>query len=157
MNNEVRVLNATCVICNAVFHRRRKDKIYCSDACRKTASSRKDRLVNPYNSTHSATKRRQIADLYDLNSRLNEMIYGTAPNLRQSVLLAIIEAAEDGAGRCREVLTNRTFLFPDRNERHLFHRKSPAVYATPAQLANKYCWETWGCGVRAVLQAKPQK
>lgn len=151
MNIELNASLATCPTCRGHFLRRRKDKIYCSDGCRKTAFSRRDRAVQPRNSLSSSAKRREISDLYDLNARLNEMIYTCKPEDRPALLLKIIEAAADGSGRYRQVLTNRTFLYPDINERRIFYRRAPAAYSTPAQLANRFSWSNWKCSIRTLL------
>lgn len=66
-------------------------------------------------------------------------------------MLGLIEQARSGNKKLREILANEYLLKAGRDKPHLFHRRSPAVYFTISQAADRYCRKFWGANVREVV------
>jgi len=55
----------------------------------------------------------------------------------------------------RRILTNPAFVWPDRNDKHLFHRRSPGTFCTIAQAAELYCRVSpWQASVVQVVRGR---
>lgn len=146
-----------CPACRSGFMPGRRDQTFCSPGCRKTNHSRKERKENPNNSKCNPIKWRENHDLFDRNRRLVEL-YGKQKTLeaRDRVIEQVISAAENGHGQLRSLLTNRMFLYPNKQNSLLLCPGYRSL-GTIAQIANKYSWITWGCSITDVLPPKKRK
>jgi hypothetical protein len=140
-----------CKMCNKSFAAQRSTKMFCSATCRNSQYQQKDRKVHLRNSLKSPTKLRENTELYDLSNRLAETLYTLAPGKRLGNLSDLIRHARSMPGRLRQVLANKTLIYPDRNCRNLFYRRQPSQFITIWQACDRYCWSFWGYCVKAVV------
>lgn len=140
-----------CKMCNKNVAARRSTKIFCSATCRNSQYQQKDRKINLRNSLKSPTKRRENTELYDLSNRLAETLYTLAPGKRLGNLSDLIRYARSVPGKVRQILANKTLIYPDRNCSYLFYRRKPNQFITISQACDRYCWSFWGYGVRDVV------
>lgn len=147
----------SCPACGACFTPKRKDQTYCSDRCRKNNYSRKDRARSPHNSIFSPTKWRENMEIFDRNRRLVELVCKErSSEARDKVTLSVISAAEGGHGQLRTILTNKIFLFPDRENELLFCPGCEHL-GTIAQIVNRYSFANWGCSICDALSTNTKE
>lgn len=149
--NNLTEAGRVCPACEAIFYPNRKDMRFCSPRCRKNDHSRKDRKDNPRNSKRSPAKWRENMELFDRHRCLVElMMKQPSREAKDQALRQIIDAAENGHGQLRTILTSKAFLYPDMHRKHLFfpiHRQCRTI----AQMADAYSWSTWGCSLKQSL------
>ncbi|WP_416915638.1 MAG: hypothetical protein ACMUJJ_01020 [Roseicyclus sp.] len=116
-------------------------------------SQEKSRSSIPANASNSVTIRRDQAELFDLAMRLAEGLYSLPPVDRLGYLKDVVDVARSGeSAKVRKILTFPDLLYPDRNEERLFWRRSPSVYCTISQAADRYCRKFWNAGVVDVVR-----
>lgn len=141
-----------CPQCGALFPFR-SNKLFCSPTCRKLYSQQKARSDSPANATNSRSVRRDQAELFDLAMRMAERLYSLPPMERLGYLKDVVDIARSGRSpKVRKILTYPVFLRPDRNKERLFWRRSPSVYCTISQAADRYCRKFWSAGVVDVVR-----
>jgi hypothetical protein len=141
-----------CPQCGASFELR-SNKRFCSPTCRKLYSQQQARSERPANASSSPSIRREQGELFDLAMRMAERLYTLPPGERLGYLKDVVDLAR--SGRCpklRKILTFPNLLYPDRENKGLFWRRSPSTYCTISQAADRYCWKFWGAGVADVVK-----
>lgn len=107
------------------------------------------------NAASRPTVKRQQAEDYDLMKRLGERFYlQTPPAQRLGFVERHIQLARSGqCPQLRRILTNPTFIRPDKEELGLFTRRSSSAYMTFPQAAHAYCKHSaWKSNVQDVVR-----
>lgn len=151
-NQNDSIFNAKCENCGQSFTRKRKDKRFCSEHCRKDKFQKKDRKINPRNSKQSNTKRRENEEIFDKSKRLSEQLYSLPPSERLGYLKDLIDLARRGETKLRSLLTNKYLLSAGVDEAWLFPRRCPRSYRTISQAANSYCIRFWNASIHKVVR-----
>lgn len=143
---------STCPQCGTSF-RFRKNKQFCSPTCRKLNAQRKLRAKIPANASQSPSIRRDQAELFDLAIRMAERLYTLPSSQRLGYIRDVVNLARSGQSpEVRKVLTMPAFLSPNKERKSLFWRRSPHVYLTISQAADRYCQKFWNAGVADVVK-----
>lgn len=143
-----------CPECGTAFPYR-SNKRFCSPACRKAESQKRQRKANPVNAQNSPTTRHEQHEVYELADRLAETLYTKPPAERLGYIEELVQSARSGKHpRLRKIMTNPTFLYPNPKDKHLFWRGTSA-YCTIAQAADLYCRNSpWQASVTKVVRGQ---
>jgi predicted nucleic acid-binding Zn ribbon protein len=140
-----------CPACNTPFAKKRANQTYCSEKCRKNHFQKRNRKVNPVNARNSRSKAQDELWFFDSAMRLAEMIYTMPVHARLGFMFDLISRARSGNKKLRQILTNGYLLKAGPDQRRLFYRRSPGIYWTIAQAADRYCRKYWGHSVYDVV------
>jgi hypothetical protein len=126
------------------------------DLAREAESRKRDRRKSPANAANNPSIRRDQHEIFDLALRLAETLYSLPPAARLGYINHIIGLARDGhCPKIRKILTNPSFIRPDKSKKHLFYRGQPGNFCTIAQAANRYCLTSpWNASVAQVVRGE---
>jgi hypothetical protein len=141
---------AICPACKVQFAARRSNQKYCSDNCRKAYYQAKDRAKNPANSQYSKSVKRANAEFFDRAMYYSEELYSVPPDQRLKFMKTLIEKAREGDVRLRQMLSNQILLKATPTDQRYYWRRSSS-FPNIAQVANNYCWKSWGANVKQVV------
>ena len=143
----------SCPRCQVPFMPKRKDQKYCGKPCAKAATrnaARGSRSVE--NAQRNMRHYERAAWLsYDLN-RMSAV-------KQRAMLLAILEAASGADAELRNFLFDPALIGADRASAigKLYPDTKCPGSLNIAKMVNDFCFEEWGCGVRAAIldEGKP--
>lgn len=144
-----------CPSCGVIF-KYRSNKKFCSANCRKASSQKALRKITPANAANCTSIQRDQTEVFDLAMKMAETYYCMPPAHRLGYLEEVVQQARSGdCPRVRKILTNPAFIWPDRQEKHLFYRRTPGSHLTIAQAANHYCRSSpWSAPVSQVVRGE---
>lgn len=139
-----------CSRCDRPFTRKRQDQRFCSKPCAKAASR------NAARGSRNVENARRNRQHYERAEWLSYDLNRMPPARRADMLLTLIDAARSHDAALRNILTDPALhgadwrdakgkLYPDTH--------SPDALNI-AKMANAFCRDRWGIGIRTALRSK---